>query len=317
MERLPIDSLNRGGATTDDPGSHGDISEDGATDAVRAPSPGASGSAVVQLEQAAVQLGHRVIWSGATLDIRRGEFVAVLGPNGAGKSTLLRLLLGLLRPSAGRVAVFGEPPRRGNPAIGYVPQHRSLNPDVAVRGRDLVALGIDGHRWGMPLPPVPGPLREWRRAKHARVQSVLEAVEAAAYADRPIGRLSGGEQQRLLLAEALVGLPRLLLLDEPLASLDLRNQSAIAQLIARVARAQGITVLLVAHDVNPLLPVVDRVLYVARGRLVIGTPAELITTESLSRLYDAPVDVLRDSRGRVFVVGLEDEAAHPHPDDAG
>jgi zinc/manganese transport system ATP-binding protein len=266
----------------------------------------------VRLEEVAVRLGGRPIWSGATLSLTAGEFVAVLGPNGAGKSTLLRLMLGLLQPSAGRIAVLGRPPHRGNPAIGYVPQRRSLNPDMAVRGRDLVALGLGGHRWGIPLPALPGPLGADGRAKRAQVQAVLDAVGAATYADRPIGRLSGGEQQRLLLAVALVGWPRLLLLDEPLASLDLRNQVAVAQLIARLARALQITVLLVAHDVNPLLPVVDRVLYVARGHVAIGKPAELITTDHLSHLYGAPVEVVHDRRGRVFVVGLEDEAAHPH-----
>jgi zinc/manganese transport system ATP-binding protein len=217
------------------------------------------------------------------------------------------VLLGLQRPSAGRVRVLGGAPRRGHPAIGYVPQQRSLDPDLSVRGRDLVALGIDGHRWGFALP---GPAA---RQRQALVDEALAAVESSAYADRPVGQLSGGEQQRLLLAQALVGQPRLLLLDEPLASLDLRNQQAMARLVAAVARAQGITVLLVAHDVNPLLPVLDRVVYVARGRIAIGAPDEIITAERLSALYDAPVDVLRDRHGRVFVVGLEHEATHPHP----
>jgi zinc/manganese transport system ATP-binding protein len=262
-------------------------------------------ASVVALQDAAVQLGGRTIWQGATLQIGAGEFVAVLGPNGAGKSTLLRLLLGVVSPSAGAVRVFGQPPRRGNATIGYVPQRRTLDPGLAVRGRDLVALGLDGHRWGFALPGA-------QRTQRALVDEALTAVEAENYADRPVGQLSGGEQQRLLLAQALVGSPRLLLLDEPLASLDLRNQVAIAQLVGRLARAHDIAVVLVAHDVNPLLPVVDRVLYVARGRIAIGTPDELITTERLSTLYDAPIEVVRDSRGRVFVVGLEEEAAHPH-----
>jgi zinc/manganese transport system ATP-binding protein len=263
---------------------------------------------VVSLEHAAVRLGERTIWREASARIAPGEFVAVLGPNGAGKSTLLRVLLGLVPLSEGRVEVFGRPPHRGNPAIGYVPQRRSLDPDLAVRGRDLVLLGLDGHRWGFALPGAA------RQKQHALVDEALAAVEATAYAGRPIGRLSGGEQQRLLLAQALVGAPRLLLLDEPLASLDLRNQLAIAQLVGRLARERDIAVLLVAHDVNPLLPVIDRVMYVARGRIAIGAPEEIITTERLSALYDAPVEVVQDSRGRVFVVGLEDEAAHPHED---
>jgi len=169
-----------------------------------------------------------------------------------------------------------------------------------------VALGIDGHRWGVGLP---GPRRahEWEQ-----VDQAIAAVGASAYADRAVGQLSGGERQRLLLAQALVSQPRLLLLDEPLASLDIRSQLATAQLIARLARAQGITVVLVAHDVNPLLSALDRVVYVARGSVVTGRPEEVITTEQLSALYDAPVEVVRDSRGRLFVVGIDEEIAHPH-----
>jgi zinc/manganese transport system ATP-binding protein len=260
----------------------------------------------VVLRQAAVQRGGRTIWSGATLAIAPGEFVAVLGPNGAGKSTLLHLLLGLLRPSEGSVSVLGRAPRRGNPAIGYVPQRRAVDPDLPIRGRDMVMLGLDGLRWGFPVPGAQ------RRRQLALVDAALEAVAATAYADRPIGQLSGGEQQRLLLAQALVGQPRLLLLDEPLASLDLRSQVAIAELIARLSRARRITVVMVTHDVNPVLPIVDRVVYVARGQVLCGQPDEVITTENLSRLYDAPVEVVRDSQGRVFVVGLENEVAHPH-----
>jgi zinc/manganese transport system ATP-binding protein len=271
------------------------------------PVEGVAAAPVVALDSAAVRIAGRTIWRDATLAITPGEFVVVLGPNGAGKSTLLRVLLGLQPLGAGSVRVFGEPPRRGNPAIGYVPQRRLLDPDLAVRGRDLVSLGLDGHRWGFTL-PTPGE----RRQRRALVEDVLAAVDATAYADRPIGRLSGGEQQRLMIAQALIGMPRLLLLDEPLASLDLRNQIAIAELVARLARARGLTVLLVAHDINPLLPVLDRVLYVAHGHVAIDTPEALITTERLSALYEAPVEVVRDGHGRVFVVGLENEAAHVH-----
>ena len=259
---------------------------------------------IVAFQDVTVQLGRRTIWRHATFQIAPGEFVAILGPNGAGKSTLLRLLLGLLRPVEGSIAVLGRAPRRGNAAIGYVPQRRLLDADLPVRGRDLVMLGLDGLRWGFSLPGT-------TRQKQARVAEVLEAVEATAYADRPIGQLSGGEQQRLYLAQALVGKPHLLLLDEPLASLDLRSQVGIAHLVARLAREQGFTVLLVTHDVNPVLPVVDRVLYVARGQVAIGPLDEIITTQKLSSLYEAPVEVIRDSQGRIFVVGLEEMEGHP------
>jgi zinc/manganese transport system ATP-binding protein len=257
---------------------------------------------VIVADHLAAAYGNRLIWQNASFTVNAGEFVAVLGPNGSGKSTLLRLLLGLLPLAAGSLTVLGKRPHRGSADIGYVPQRRNIDRDLPVRGRDFVHLGIDGSRWGVAVGHA--------ARNHQRVDEAIRAVEALAYADRPIGRLSGGEQQRLLLAQALAGRPRMLLLDEPLASLDLRNQVVIAELVAELARANHLTVLLIAHDINPLLPIVDRVLYVAHGGVAIGKPAEVITTEQLSRLYDAPIEVLHDSHGHMFVVGLEAESAH-------
>jgi len=259
------------------------------------------GAPAVTAAGLAAGYGGRPVWSGADLTIPAGSFTAVLGPNGSGKSTLVRLILGLLPPLAGRLEVLGRPPRRGNPEIGYVAQGAGFDPEFSIRGRDFVGLGIDGHRWGLPL-----------GSHTAEVEGALRSVGAEGYAGRPLGHLSGGEQQRLLLAHALVGRPRLLLLDEPLSHLDVRNQRAVVELVADVARRTDLTVLLIAHDVNPLLPHVDQVLYVANGALHIGRPEEIITSESLSRIYSAPVEVLTDSRGRLFVVGLEEEASHPH-----
>jgi len=267
-----------------------------------APRPGA----VIEASGLASGYGRKIIWSGADFSVGAGEFLTVLGPNGAGKSTLLRMVLGLLAPAGGTLRVFGGPPERGNPAIGYVPQRRALDPDLAISAEDIVGLGVDGHRWGV---------RVSRRAGRQRREAVaesLDAVGAAGFARRAVGRLSGGEQQRLQLAQALVTHPRLLLLDEPLASLDLRSQQAVSQLVADLRAEQGFAVVLVTHDINPVLPVTDRVMYIAGGSLCIGTPDEVITSENLSRLYQAEVEVLTDSRGRVFVVGLEAETAHPH-----
>jgi zinc/manganese transport system ATP-binding protein len=260
---------------------------------------------VIQASGLASAYGRRMVWSGADFAVAPGEFVAVLGPNGAGKTTLLRVLLGLLRPSAGTVSVLGRPPSRGNPSIGYVPQRRPVDPDLRLAGTELVKLGVGGARWGTGWP---GRRAEVRR----RIEDAVAAVGAEAFADHPIGTLSGGELQRLALAQTIISDPRILLLDEPLASLDVRNQVGVAHLVATLARARGIAVMLIAHDVNPLLPVVDRVIYVARGKLTIGAPDDVITSDNLSRLYDAHVEVLRDTRGRMFVVGLDDEAAHPH-----
>ena len=260
------------------------------------------GGQVIVAQDLAAAYGNHLIWQKASFSVDAGEFVAILGPNGSGKSTLLHMLLGLLEPVHGSLQVLGRRPHRGNPDIGYVPQRRNIDRDLPVRGRDFVHLGIDGTRWGVALGGA--------AANRRRVDDAVASVNGLAYADRPIGRLSGGEQQRLLLAQALAGKPKMLLLDEPLASLDLRNQIVIAELVARVARENALTVLLIAHDINPLLPVVDRVLYVAHGGVAIGKPADVITSEQLSRLYNAPVEVLHDSHGHMFVVGLEAESAH-------
>jgi zinc/manganese transport system ATP-binding protein len=267
---------------------------------------GDAAAPVIYADRLASGYRGRKVWSGASFSAAPGEFLTVLGPNGAGKSTLLRMVLGLLPPAAGTLRVFGEPPRRGNPGIGYVPQRRALDSDLAIGAADMVSLGIDGHRWGSRLSP------RARRQREDVVRQALAAVGAAGLARRPIGRLSGGEQQRLQLAQALVSQPRLLLLDEPLASLDLRSQQEVSQLVAELQAEFGFTVVLVTHDVNPVLPVTDRVMYIAGGGVSVGPPEQVITSDSLSRLYQAEVEVLTDSKGRVFVVGLEAETAHPH-----
>jgi len=258
----------------------------------------------LEIDHAAVRLGGRTIWSDVNLSVGPSEFVAILGPNGAGKSTLLKALLGVVPLSEGSIRLFGKPVRRGNDAVGYLPQRRRFDPDLRIRASDLVRLGLDGDRWGLPLPS----------SGHARrVESVLEMVGASAYRNRPVGELSGGEQQRILIAQALVSGPRMLVLDEPLESLDLHNQQAISELIRGICRRQEVTVLLVAHDVNPILPFVDRVVYVAGGHVLSGAPHDVIRTETLTRLYGTPVEVLRTSDGRLVVVGQYEPVSH-HPD---
>ncbi len=225
--------------------------------------------------------------------MRAGEFVAVLGPNGVGKSTLVKAMLGLVPLESGSLTVLGEAAGAAADGIGYLPQRRSFDPQLRVRGVDVVRLGLDGNRWGVALP---GATR-WSaraRAERDRVREVIDRVGATAYADRPIGRLSGGEQQRLLIAQALAGRPRLLLLDEPLDSLDLPNQSAIAALVSELCHGDGVTVVMVAHDVNPILGALDRVVYIAAGGVASGTPREVITSSTLTRLYGTPVEVLPD-----------------------
>ncbi|SDD83416.1 metal ABC transporter ATP-binding protein [Actinokineospora iranica] len=266
------------------------------------PVPG--GAAAVSLTDARLAYGDRVLWDGLDLDVRPGEFLAVLGPNGSGKTSLMRVLLGLQKLSGGTVNVAGEPPGKGNRRIGYIPQQRALDPTLALRGRDLVGLGYDGHRWGLGVRGI----RERRR----RVDEALAAVGATGFANRPVGLLSGGEQQRLRVAQALVGDPTVLLCDEPLLSLDLAHQRAVSTLIDARRRAADTAVLFVTHEINPVLPLVDRILYLVDGHFRIGLPEEVMTSETLSQLYGADVAVVR-VRGQIHVVGAHSDLCEDNP----
>jgi zinc/manganese transport system ATP-binding protein len=249
---------------------------------------------LVEVLDATAVLGGRTVWSHVDAAVGAGEFVAILGPNGVGKSTLLKAILGLVPLADGEVRGL----HKGD--VGYLPQRRSFDQSLPVRGVDIVRLGVDGDRWGLPWPGTRS------RAAAARVREVIDLVGATGYAYRPIGQLSGGEQQRLLIAQALARAPRLLLLDEPLDSLDLPNQAAVAALISRICRTQDVAVVIVAHDVNPLLPYLDRVIYLGPGGAVSGPPGQVITASTLTRLYGTPIDVLSTLDGRLVVVGQPD-----------
>lgn len=252
----------------------------------------ADGQEVLRADGLCVRLAGRDILSDVSFRIDAGEFTGLIGSNGAGKTTLFRVILGLQAAGAGRVLFGGRPrSRRGQP-IGYVPQKFMLDPDAPLRSRDLVALGIDGQRFGFAVPS---------RARARLVEEMLEAVDAARFADSRVGNLSGGEQQRVLIAHALISRPRLLLLDEPLANLDLASGQEIVTLLSRIAREQRIAVLISAHEMNPLLPVMDRIVYMAGGRAASGPADEVVRTDVLSKLYGRHVDVL-NVHGRVLVV---------------
>jgi zinc/manganese transport system ATP-binding protein len=263
---------------------------------------------VVAVRDATVRVGGRTVWSHLDLAVAPGEFTAILGPNGAGKSTLLKVLLGMLPLAAGTAEVLGAPAGVRRDRIGYLPQHRQLEAAEHIRAREIVRLGLDGPRWGFPLP---GLNRRGRQATSTRVEEIIDLVGAGPYAHRPFGELSGGEQQRILIAQAVVRKPGLLILDEPLDSLDLPNQGAVVGLIRAVCTSQRVAALLVAHDVNPLLPALDQVLYIANGRGFQGPVGSVITSERLSALFGVEIEVLTARDGRLVVVG-QPEAPHHH-----
>jgi zinc/manganese transport system ATP-binding protein len=262
---------------------------------------GDSSRELLSVEGISVALAGRKILDDVTFQVAAGEFTGLIGSNGAGKTTLLRVILGLQHPTAGGVRISGRPRTR---RIGYVPQKVNLDPDMPMRARDLIGLGLDGHRFGIPFPT---------GNRRAAIAEMLEAVDAESFADARIGTLSGGEQQRILIAHALIGRPELLLLDEPLASLDLRSAQEIVGLLHRIAVEQRIAVLLSAHEMNPLLPVMDKVVYLAGGRAATGATEEVIRSDVLTRLYGHHVDVLR-VHGRVVVVAGDPGVTITGPD---
>jgi zinc/manganese transport system ATP-binding protein len=261
----------------------------------------------LQFDAVSLAYAGRSVLTDVSFAIPPGRFVGILGPNGAGKTTLLRAVLGLMPASAGAILVLGAPPRRGNPAIGYMPQARRLAADIGLSGFDLVLGASGGHRWGRPLPSA----AEREAAAHA-----LEQVGAADLARRPLNELSGGERQRILIAEALLGQPKLLLLDEPLLSLDAGAQRSVIELVHSLGAELGIAVLFCSHEINPLLHVVDEVLYLGKGKAAIGSVEAVINAEVLSALYGSPITVLR-ANGRIFVMADEvdlEAGGHDHDD---
>lgn len=259
----------------------------------------------IAIDNLTLMRAQRPVLAGIGAMIEEGEFIGVFGPNGSGKTTLLQAILGLLRPAAGQIRVFGQEPSRGSALIGYLPQKRSHAGEHRLRGWDFVASAFNGHKWGLPILDAAG---------KREISWALETVEASELAARPLGQLSGGERQRLLLAQALLGRPKLLLLDEPLISLDPRFQLAVVALVRRIQKELGITVLFTAHEINPLLAVMDRVLYLGRGQAALGSVAEVMKGDVLSRLYDTPIEVIR-VKDRIVIIAAHGEIeaeAHRH-----
>lgn len=261
-----------------------------------------SAHAVLNVRAASVSFGERSIWNNLDLAVAPGEFIAVIGANGSGKTVLLKAILGQLQLSNGAIELLGKKVPHGSRQIGYIPQHRQADSGLPLRARGLLRMGLDGHRFGVPFPS---------RATAHRVSEMLAAVGAEDLANTPIGQLSGGQLQRIRVAQAVIDNPRLILADEPLSALDLKQQSLVAELIDSQRQQNGAAVLFVTHDVNPVLDYIDRVLYLANGQFRIGTPDEVLRSDVLSTLYGRSVDVVRN-QGRIAVLGSSD---HDHHDD--
>jgi zinc/manganese transport system ATP-binding protein len=253
---------------------------------------------IISLQNATLTLGKRTLWKKLNLTVKSGEFIAVLGPNGAGKSSLLKALVGVYTLSGGDAEVLGQSPRVARNQVGYIPQQKAFDRDVPISGRDLVKLGVNGTRWFIQPTSV---------AENRRVDAAIKEVGATKFARKSLGLLSGGEQQRLRIAQALVNNPRVLLCDEPLLSLDLASQTAVANILD-ARRKQGAAILFVTHEINPILPMVDRVLYIVGGKWAIGKPEEVLTSTRLSELYGVPVEVLR-VHGRIIVVSAGEQTS--------
>jgi zinc/manganese transport system ATP-binding protein len=259
--------------------------------------------AIIVAKNVSASYQTKTVWRDASFEIATGEFVAVLGANGAGKTTLFRLLLGLEAPVSGVLELFNAKPKRGNSLVGYIPQRRPIDNESRIESLEYVRFGLSGNKWGFAID-------KSADKERALALEALKLVDAENLASRPLSELSGGEMQRVFLAQALVGKPRLLLLDEPLANLDIRREVEIIQLVKNVVRSQRITALLIAHDINPLIPVVDRIMYIANRSIALGRLDEVVTSERLSALYDAPIEVVRSPGGRLAVLGIEEAVHH-------
>jgi zinc/manganese transport system ATP-binding protein len=262
-------------------------------------------SPVLEIKNATLQLDGRVLWQNLNLEVQPNEFIAILGANGSGKSSLLKAILGQFPLSQGSIELNSKKIRRGSRRIGYVPQSRQPETSMPIRGKDLLWLGLNGHRFGF-----------WIPAKTARAQydHIIEAIDGQELQNQPISEMSGGELQRFRVGQAVISEPDLILADEPLSALDYNQQSSIAELLKRESKEHHAAVLFVTHDVNPILDMVDRVLYLADGKFRIGTPDEVLTSETLTELYGTPIDVVRN-QGRILVIGAHDNHDHHHEEE--
>lgn len=257
-------------------------------------------ASVLSLSNACLSFGDKEVWSDLSFEVEPGEFVAVIGANGSGKSMLLKSILGQQKLTSGSITLLGKNSRSGSQKIGYIPQHRILGAGLPLKVIDAVRFGLDGHRFGIPVPS---------KAKKSLAFEALDAVDSGHLANTPVGLLSGGEMQRVRVAQAIISKPALILADEPLSALDLHHQSVVSELIHRQSKEQKAAVLFVTHDVNPIIDYVDRVLYIAQGKYSIGTPDEVLRSEVLSELYGSEIDVVRN-QGRVVVLGAHDHNHH-------
>lgn len=249
------------------------------------------GKALVSLSNVTCAYRHRVVFQNLSLQIFPRQFAGLVGPSGAGKSTLLKVILGAVPPIAGTVMVSGTQINGRHPAhIGYVPQIETVDWDFPVTVEQVVAMGL--YRQSKRLP--------WLTTnERRRIQNLLEELGIGSYVHRQIKALSGGEQQRVFLARALVGDPELLILDEPTSGVDLKTQHAILHLLGEINR-RGVTILITTHDLNAVARHLPWVICFNQKIIAQGDPDEVFTEAVLSRTYDSEISVFR--QGDVILI---------------
>lgn len=251
---------------------------------------------VIKIENAVVSYREDVALRGVSIDIYPGEFVGVIGPNGAGKTTLLTIVNGLGKLVSGRVTVLGNPVSAGNAhslrkKVGYVAQLENIDPRMPMHVREVAMIG----RYG-----VLGLFKRPSRDDWKVVDEMLELVGMSHLANRPIGHLSGGEQQRVAIARCLAQEPELFLLDEPTASLDWKAQTEILDLVKQIHDTRKLTTLFVTHDLDAMPHTCDRVVLMKDGMIVgDGSPEEMISTEKISELFGITASVIKERQPHI------------------
>lgn len=251
---------------------------------------------IVEVNQVSVYFGENKVLDQVDFHLEKGDFLGIIGPNGGGKTTLLKVILGLLKPQEGDVRLFGRPPVKARKFMGYVPQHTAFDPKFPISVWDVVLMGRLGKLGVRPF---------YSSSDKDKAKNALKMVEMHDFRDQHISRLSGGQQQRVLIARALATEPKILLLDEPTASVDQKVKKSLYSLLNKL-NSNGITIILVSHDIGVISSYVEKVACLNKRFIYHGTGE--LTTEMLEETYECPIDLITHGHPhRVFKWEMEED----------